>query len=142
VPLFEWDDSYSVNNAKIDEQHQRFFEIINELDDAMMSGGRRASQRAMTESIQALEEYAVFHFDDEERYMEALGYPDQVVHHQEHARLVDRIGQYRYKTATGKIVLNSELVKTMANWITGHIMNSDKKYAAFAARSDTPSAAG
>ena len=36
--LMEWDDSFSVKVAEIDSQHQKLFELINSLYDAMKEG--------------------------------------------------------------------------------------------------------
>ncbi len=133
MPTFQWDSSYSVDNAEIDQQHQRFFELIDELDSALMSGGASDVSGATRDSVEALRDYAQKHFADEERYMAELGYPDLRAHQFEHSRLARRISDFRDDLYAGRIVLGTEVAKTMADWVSGHILGSDKKYAAFAA---------
>jgi hemerythrin len=38
MSIIQWDESFSVNVAEIDKQHQRLLEMINELYDAMRQG--------------------------------------------------------------------------------------------------------
>lgn len=132
MPLYEWDTSYSVDNAEIDEQHKRFFELLNQLDAILMSGDVDKVKRSARDAVEALGEYAALHFADEERYLEELGYPDLAAHQFEHARLVRQISGYRDDLFAGRVILSTTLLKTMAGWLTGHILVTDKKYAAFA----------
>ncbi len=48
----EWDDTFSVNNAEIDDQHRGLIEIINELHDTLM---KEESEGTFTGKINALE---------------------------------------------------------------------------------------
>lgn len=134
MPTFQWDSSYSVDHAEIDKQHQRFFELIDELDGALMSGGASEVSGATRASVEALREYSQQHFADEERYMAELGYPDLQTHQFEHSRLARRISDFRDDLYAGRIVLGTEVAKTMTDWLADHILGSDKKYAQFSAR--------
>ncbi len=121
-----WDDSYSVNIKEIDEQHKHWIGIINELHDRLIGG------EGLTEigrkSLQAMEEYGVFHFSFEEEYMKKIGYPDLPHHTREHKKFLEQIRSVRRDEAEGHIVLNSEIMKILMNWLIQHIKGSDKKY--------------
>ncbi len=132
MPMFVWEPRYSVGNAEIDEQHQRFFDLIDRLDRSLMAGEPREMKRTSVECIDALAAYANVHFADEERFMEGIGFPALAAHQYEHAALVRRIREFRDDVHAGRLVLGTELVKTMGDWISGHILGSDMKYAEFA----------
>jgi hemerythrin len=121
-----------VGNAAIDEQHEHFFELIDRLDGSLMTGDPLEMKRTTLESIDALADYAGLHFSDEERYLETIGYPDLAGHQFEHAALARRIREFRDDVHAGRLVLGTEVCKTMGDWITGHILGSDMKYAEFA----------
>jgi hemerythrin len=131
MPMFVWEPRYSVGNTAIDQQHEHFFELIDRLDRSLMSGDPRAMKRTTLDCIDALAEYAAVHFADEEGYMARIDYPDLALHQSEHAQLVRRIRGFRDDVHAGRLVLGSELGKTMGDWITGHILGSDMKYAEF-----------
>ena len=38
MSLIKWNNSYSVNVTKIDQEHKKLFTMINELTDAMKAG--------------------------------------------------------------------------------------------------------
>lgn len=123
-----WDDSYSVGIKEIDEQHKQWIGIINELHDSLIEG------KELTEigrkSLLAMEEYGIFHFTFEERYMEKIGYTDLPHHKREHEHFLQETRQVIRDEEAGHLVLNTEVMGMLMNWLTRHITGSDKKYSA------------
>ena len=64
MPKITWDESFSVNNEEIDNQHQKWIEIINELHDALIN--EKEFGNIIEESLEAMVKYAQFHFSFEE----------------------------------------------------------------------------
>ena len=45
MPKIEWDDSFSVNNIEIDDQHKKWIEIFNKMHESLMSGDTKTNNR-------------------------------------------------------------------------------------------------
>jgi len=128
-----WDDSYSVNNDAIDAQHKQWIAIYNRLDQAMLTGSLADLAQVREEILQAMMEYASYHFRQEEEYMKEIGYPDIVAHKRIHTDFDDRLYNYNRMIRNGELVLNSELIAIIKNWLLDHILKTDMKYRDFAA---------
>ena len=66
MALITWNDSFSVNIAVIDQQHQKLITMINDLNAAMKQGRGRD---VMGGIINGLVNYTITHFKSEERYL-------------------------------------------------------------------------
>ena len=126
-----WDDSFSVHVEEIDEQHKKWISIINELHDSLM-GGKDLS-KITGKSLQAMLDYGEFHFAFEEEYMQKIGYQNLAAHKIEHEKFLEKIRQYVRDEKAGKLILNTKVMKVLMDWLTNHIMSSDKKYSQFKA---------
>lgn len=128
----EWDDSFSVGNAEIDEQHKQWIAIHNRLHDILLEGDVAALQQAAIETLKEMHEYTGYHFAFEEEYMTRIGFPAIREHWRLHKDFDSLIYGYLRDAQKGEVsVLNSELVKIMKNWLMNHILNEDMKYAHF-----------
>ena len=63
MPLIEWNDTYSVGIKIIDEQHKKFFSIINTLFDAMKEG---KGDELVETVLKELQDYVIYHFQSED----------------------------------------------------------------------------
>lgn len=130
----EWDESFSVGNGEIDEQHKKWIAIYNKMD-AAMSATDTASLSAITaDSLTAMYDYAREHFKFEEQYMEQLHYPHLIEHRRKHRDFENKIYQDMRGIKAGTVILNTTLLKVIKNWLVDHILHEDKKYHAFAHR--------
>ena len=75
---FIWDSKYSVSIRSIDLQHQRFFEIINEIYDLVHKV--YFTKDELLKVIKDLETYAETHLSYEEKYFKEFNYPDIKIH--------------------------------------------------------------
>lgn len=125
----EWDASFSVNNVEIDNQHKEWINIYNKMHDSLTTADSAAYQKAATEVIQAMLEYSRKHFSFEEEYMRKIGYPDFVEHYRLHKDFDTLIYTYNRDIQEGRVVLNSQVLKVIENWLLDHILVEDKKYA-------------
>ena len=69
---FEWRDEFNIGVESIDREHQRLFKIINKL--FAFREEEKDSQWTCQEGIKYFKSHAVNHFNDEEAYMESIGY--------------------------------------------------------------------
>lgn len=129
-----WNESYSVNNADIDAQHKEWIAIYNRLDNILLTGSGDAVSQAATDALQAMQEYASYHFRQEEQYLREINYPDLVTHKRLHTDFDDQIYGYNRKIRSGEFVLNTEVISIIKTWLLNHILHEDQKYCAFVAQ--------
>ncbi|OEV90398.1 chemotaxis protein [Campylobacter jejuni] len=75
--LPKWDDSYSVHNAKIDEQHKKLFELAGKVEYLI---DKPVYKDEIKNLLAEFFNYMKDHFYEEERYMELIKYPDIETH--------------------------------------------------------------
>ena len=129
-----WNDSYSVNNAVIDAQHKEWIAIYNKLDRILLQGNNDEVSTAAANALQAMQDYAHYHFRQEEQYLQKIHYPDLVAHKRLHTDFDDQLYGYNKNLRNGKLVLNSEVIAILKEWLQHHILHEDQKYYAFLAR--------
>jgi hemerythrin len=128
MALFEWSNDYSVGIAEIDAQHQRLVAMLNQLSDAMRSGkGSQVLDRVLGDLVA----YTGTHFATEERLMQANGYPDFPRHKREHDQLTAQVLDLQQSLRAGSAVLSVDLLHFLKDWLTQHILGSDKRYGPF-----------
>lgn len=124
--LAGWDESYSVGNALLDSDHHILLNLLNQLDDAIDTG---QSRDVVGSVINVLTEYVEHHFQREEAMLTEAGYPDCEHHFVEHRTLEGRFREIRSRWASGdRQVLGEEVMEFLKNWLTSHILVSDKAY--------------
>jgi hemerythrin len=134
MPLIEWDDSYRVGFEEIDAQHQRWVQMINNLDNALSRGDLDQLKRVKHESLDSMIDYARFHFTFEEQFMAKMRYPALEAHKAAHAQLIKTLLQIQADIRRGYQPLNTQLMSIMMHWLTEHILNVDKQYGYYGAK--------
>jgi hemerythrin len=125
---FGWSDRYSVNIAELDQQHQRLFRLMDELNRALAAG---RSQTALDEILRKLVEYTIVHFATEEHLMDQHGFPGFSAHRLEHNVLTEKITSLRLQHRAGKPDVAAALVLFLQHWMEEHILKTDKQYSQF-----------
>lgn len=128
MPLFEWTDEYSVNVRKLDDQHKKLVEMVNDLDDAIRKGNDDAVLRDV---LKRLLDYTAYHFVTEEKLLEQYEYPDLLRHRNDHNTLSWRVLDLRSRYEAGDGVDAREVLDFLTGWLKNHILYSDKQYGAF-----------
>jgi hemerythrin len=128
MAYFTWEEKYSVGVKAIDEQHKKLIDLINTLYEAMRSG---KGKEVLTKTIDSLIDYTKYHFDAEEKLMNSHGYPDVLPHKQEHKKLTDQVIQIQEKYRQGNAAVSVELSSFLKDWLSSHILGTDKKYTKF-----------
>jgi hemerythrin len=123
-----WDQRYRINIAEIDQQHQKLFELINAFSDAIENG---TADEALKPLFKDLSDYAVEHFNTEEKYFAQFNYPLAAAHKREHADLVMKVGGMKTRLEAGKDVQIPDVAVFLSAWITRHIERADMQFSAF-----------
>lgn len=128
MPLFNWSPDFSVGIAAMDEEHRKLIDLINRLFDAMKEGrGRDVMEPVFT----GLVEYTQTHFSDEEALMARYEYPGLAAQKEEHRLLVQSVSDKYQKFKSGSLMISIELMNFLRDWLTNHIMKSDRLYGEF-----------
>jgi hemerythrin-like metal-binding protein len=128
MPFFEWKDAYSVGIKEFDSQHKRLVDLINRLYESMTAGKGAANAASI---ISELVDYTKVHFSNEEKYMVMHGYPSYKNHLAEHTKLTAQVVDFQTKVQTGAAVVSIDLLHFLKDWLTNHIMGTDKQYTEF-----------
>lgn len=125
MALIDWDESYSVKIASMDDQHKRLMRFINQLHEAMKEGkGREAVEKV----LDGLVEYTRLHFGAEERLLKLHGSPDYEDQRRAHEALIKQVLQFKDKVHEGKAPLSQEVMSFLKDWLLKHIQGMDMKY--------------
>jgi hemerythrin len=128
VAVFEWKDSYRTGIAKIDAQHRKLVDFLNERYDAMKAGKGRD---ALEQVFQGLIDYTRSHFATEESLMRRHRYPDYDDHREIHRRLTRQAHVLRGKFQEGTISSPIQITNFLKDWLGKHILGTDPKVAAY-----------
>jgi hemerythrin len=125
--LVTWDQSYSVKVKCCDEQHQKLFQLLNALHDAMRVGKGRS---VIGQIVAELSDYARTHFQAEEALMERANYPGLAGHRVEHHRFVGRVAEFQKDLDAGTGGNSVAVLEFLKNWLVKHIKKLDQSYSA------------
>jgi hemerythrin len=123
--MIKWENRFSVNVSKIDEEHKFFILIINKVIVAKQENNKR---EIISDALNEMTAYALSHFKSEEAYMLDVNGPEYQQHKKEHNEFL--------KTTVGfcKRVMNREnniidnLCEFLEQWLVEHIQGTDKKF--------------
>jgi hemerythrin len=127
MAVLKWDDSLGVGVECVDIQHRQLVGYINVLHDALEAGEGRSRLGQVFEDLIA---YAREHFAFEEELMQVNGYPRWQEHGLEHVKLTETVLRMRAEFQAGRD-LTLDVTRFLVEWLTGHIMGSDRQYAPF-----------
>ena len=128
MPLFNWNDSYSVKVKQFDDQHKKLVEMLNELHDAMMVG---KGKDVLGQVLDKLIKYTGTHFSDEEKLMKLHNYPGYENQKKEHNKLVMEVLDVQKQFQSGNLAITQTVMTFLKDWLQKHIKGEDSKYAQF-----------
>ncbi|MCI5163600.1 MAG: bacteriohemerythrin [Candidatus Electrothrix sp. AX5] len=128
MSLIKWNDSFSVNVVKIDQEHKKLFEMINELTDAMKAGH---GKDVLGDILNGLISYTASHFQLEENYFQQVKYPHAAAHKKEHVAFVQKVTDFKREFDAGRATVSVNLLQFLSKWLQTHIKVTDQKYSSF-----------
>ena len=121
-----WQESFSLGNIMIDEQHTRIFEILAKLTNLCKRGSSKGKLKNM---MDYLIYFIIHHFCDEETMQIKYNYYDFKRHQDQHnefkAILADILYQFDEDGSAAKLA--HELNEVAAQWMIAHITLEDRK---------------
>ena len=126
--LFNWTPTLSTSIDSLDDEHKVLVRLINELHAAMRDNKDRHVLGAILEQ---LKDYAVTHFEHEERHFARYNYPDAAAHIAQHQKFLGAVMDFYREFQSGRATVTLDLMRFLKDWLQGHIMGVDKKYGPF-----------
>ncbi len=126
----EWTQDLAVGIETIDSQHKELFRRIGNLLTAIKEHRCKAE---IDGTIKFLDDYASFHFGEEEARMKKAGYEGLAEHRHQHAVYMKNIAELKAQAALPRVQGMSYELSVTANqiivdWIVDHIMKIDRKF--------------
>ena len=126
--ILQWHEEYRVDVLRLDTQHRRLFEQANAILDAV-DAGRDLPE--VVSLLDAMAEYARYHFGEEEGLMLRHSYPETESHRSRHARLMDLLGEMRQTLLDKGCADSTEVLTFLKDWLVNHICTEDRRYSHF-----------
>ena len=125
--IVSWHDTYSIGIEVLDEQHQKLFEYLGSYYESLVACQEGGVTKDVTKSmLNNLIEYAKYHFQEEEKFMNSIKGVDFSLHFEEHKEFCSKVASFKAKVFLGTNI-SYELVDFVKNWLLTHIMLSDQK---------------
>jgi len=123
---FTWTSNFEIGHKLVDGQHKELVDVTNGLLKACSQG---QCHKELVDTIKFLADYAVRHFNDEEKLQQSIKYPGYLEHKKLHdsfkATVADAMKQI--ETQGVSISLVTKITTLVGNWLISHIKNEDAK---------------
>jgi len=130
MDAFLWDPRFETHLEEVDGQHHRLVDLINAFSSRL--GEQGELDPASLGSLHAdLVAYARYHFDTEEKLMDAEGLDRRYVerHRQEHQDFCRHVDAGLAGPGAPPAVAAGKLLEYLVHWLTYHILGSDQSMA-------------
>lgn len=113
----EWSKRYALGIARMDATHREFIDFCNELSVLP------PESEGFLGRFDAFIEHTTAHFDQENRWMEAVNFPP--CHREEHDRVLAVAREVRQRVGKGDFFLARRLIEELAPWFDQHVDGMD-----------------
>ena len=125
-----WKESFNTGYKRIDEQHEKFVGMLNNLYD--INANKDLSNSKIREEFNSVLkdtiDYMVYHFKTEEDIMKAINYKNLAKHSSKHRDFSNKIfDEVKNYTANNYIDIVS-LIAYLRYWLLNHILIEDKAF--------------
>lgn len=128
--MYEMKPEYLTGIDFIDEEHTRLFNIADEVYELLTNQFIPDKYDYILKIVNELKDYAKYHFDHEEEYMNRIGYRRILSQKVAHADFIEKINQYSSdKIDEDQKEVLLDLVDFLNTWLIEHIMRKDKMIA-------------
>ncbi len=124
---FDWKDKYLIKVDEVDFQHQYFLSEINKINIFYTEGYRNVK---ISDILQEIINYAVFHFKSEENLMIEHEYPGLELHKKEHEDLYNKLLVHSVNI-DGQEENLEDLYEFLVDWFVEHTTKEDQEFGKF-----------
>ena len=124
--MFEMKEKYKTFNLKIDEEHEKLFEIGERAYQLLMDKYDTDKYDKIVGVIEELKAYTVYHFNAEEEYMMSINYKRLFTQKIDHAFFIKKMDE----VDLNKIDENQDeaimgILTFLNGWLVSHILEKD-----------------
>jgi len=133
MKAFTWDQRFETGLEMVDQQHRHLVDLVNVAGNILLGG--KASETELQDLFGQLADYAIYHFNEEERLMVEIGVdPRHVdahkIQHREFLKQVTMMWNNRALSKDPAAMLHGFL----SSWLSMHILGQDQEMARNIAR--------
>jgi len=124
--MFEMKEKYKTFNLKIDEEHEKLFEIGERAYQLLLDKYDTDKYDKIVGVIEELKAYTVYHFNAEEEYMMSINYKRLFTQKIDHAFFIKKMDE----VDLNKIDENQDeaimgILTFLNGWLVSHILEKD-----------------
>lgn len=123
MTYLEITDDDKINVEKIDNQHQKMIDILNDMHKYLLSNNKTLKLELFKSFLQVLNE----HFTTEEFLMSEQKFVNYFSHKQEHERMLKKMQDFYKELRNNENEINLELLKSIKVWFFNHNKLNDIK---------------
>lgn len=126
----DWNETFSVNIEKFDQQHRILFGYVSKLGKSAMSQ-EDSERKTIGQTLDKLVKHVMIHFLDEEVEMYRHQFPDFEKHKEAHDLFLSQTRNFIVlfrSDKSGSVILNCEIVAFFTEWATDHLRDMDMEY--------------
>jgi diguanylate cyclase (GGDEF)-like protein/hemerythrin-like metal-binding protein/PAS domain S-box-containing protein len=120
-----WSPTYQCGHPVIDDQHQRLFELANELLDGLLSDRPVDEISSLVASLLA---EVVHHFHDEEIILREIGFAGLEAHAEKHARLVAKALELEQAFLRNTLSVGTLFQFLAHDVVAQHMLRADREF--------------
>ena len=125
---FAFTAKYKTGIPFVDGQHRKLFEIIKETHGLINQEYVHDKYDEIVHILEELKDSTIMHFQEEENYMESIGYDGLAIQRMAHSAFIDRLNGVNLEDVDdNQKEYLEELIGFLLEWLTGHILKMDKR---------------
>ncbi|MFA7268589.1 MAG: bacteriohemerythrin [Sterolibacterium sp.] len=128
-----WRQDFATGVPIMDDQHRMLIKMLNEASTQLTD---RSPLSDVARIVQGLLSYAGYHFQTEEKLMAEHGYEKlraaaAAEHIKAHQGFAEKVVAVKAQIDAGQRIPKADLEAFLVNWLTDHILHTDKELGAF-----------
>jgi len=124
--MFEMKEKYKTGISLIDSEHKKLFEIGERAYQLLKDPYEMDKYDKIVGVIEELTEYTIYHFKDEEKYMESINYKRLFTQKIDHAGFIEKLqGVNLNKVDENQDEAIMGILTFLNDWLINHILEKD-----------------
>jgi hemerythrin len=124
--MFEMKEKFKTGIALIDVEHEKLFEIGEKAYQLLINPYDIDKYDKIVDVIVELKEYTIYHFKDEEDYMESIKYKRLFTQKMDHAFFIQKLDDVNLnKVDENQDEAIMEILTFLNDWLINHILKKD-----------------
>ncbi|WP_421865929.1 GGDEF domain-containing protein [Motiliproteus sp.] len=126
MEAFHWDTHFETGLDSVDDQHRHLVDSINLFGEKISAN--QLSEQDLGELLGGLKDYALFHFEEEERFMIDSGLDQRHLDHhfKAHRMFLDDVQRLSNSDPNSSPQSSRDLLAFLSHWLAFHILGEDQ----------------